>query len=44
MIDVFQKNVDIYVLVDVNDQFYEQEISLQQPYRNFASIEEVCFV
>ena len=40
MIDVFKKNVDIYALVDVNDKLYEQEISLQQPYRNFASIKE----
>ena len=40
MIDVFKKNVDIYAVVDVNDQLYEQEISLQQPYRNFASIKE----
>ena len=33
-------DVDIYALVDVNDQLYEQKISLQQPYRNFASIKE----
>ena len=36
----FSKNVGIYALVEVNDQLYEQEISLQQPYRNFASIKE----
>ena len=40
MIDVYQKNVDIYAPVDGNDQLYEQEISLQGPYRNFASIKE----
>ena len=28
-------------MIDVlNDQLYEQEISLQQPFRNFASIKE----
>ena len=32
------KNVDIYAPVDANDQLYEQEISLQKPSPNFASI------
>ena len=37
MIDVYKKKVNIYAPVDLNDRLYEQEISLQQPYRNFAS-------
>ena len=32
------KYVDICAPVDANDQLYEQEISLQQPSPNFASI------
>ena len=32
-----------YAPVDVNDQLYEQEISLLRPYGNFASIKEGFF-
>ena len=37
---MFIKKAHVPSSVDVNYPLYEQEIFLQQPYRNFASVKE----